>query len=92
VTETGSAGFTEPRKPTLRSSDVRWLRIDSGHVKRIDRTIADNYRRTYLVGGEVVVTVRGSLGGIALVPPEMAGWNVSREVAVIPVVAQIQSA
>lgn len=70
--------------PTLRSSDVRWLRIDSTHVKRISHDVADNYKRTYLKGGEVLVTVRGTLGGVAVAPPEMAGWNVSREVAVIP--------
>ncbi|MBN2445664.1 MAG: restriction endonuclease subunit S [Phycisphaerae bacterium] len=70
--------------PTLRSSDVRWLRIDGSNVKRISHEIADNYKRTYLRGGEILVTVRGTLGGVAVAPPEMAGWNVSREVAVIP--------
>ena len=34
---------------------------------------------------EVLVNVRGTLGGVAVVAPEMAGWNVSREVAVVPV-------
>jgi type I restriction enzyme S subunit len=75
---------TEDGVPTLRSSDVRWLRIDNSSVKRISRQIADNYKRTYLRGGEVLVTVRGTLGGVAVATPEMAGWNVSREVAVIP--------
>lgn len=73
--------------PTLRSSDVRWLRIDAQDVKRISSAIADNFKRTYLEGGEILVTVRGTLGGVAVVPPSMAGWNVSREVAVIPLVA-----
>jgi len=77
--------------PTLRSSDVRWLRIDSSHVKRISRGIADNYSRTYLKGREVLVTVRGTLGGVAVVPKDMAGWNISREVAVIPVVEEMYS-
>lgn len=70
--------------PTLRSSDVRWLHIDSSRVKRISQEIADNYKRTYLKGGEILVTVRGTLGGVAVAPADMAGWNVSREVAVIP--------
>lgn len=75
--------------PTLRSSDVRWLRIENDRVKHISRTIADQYRRTYLAGGEVLVTVRGTLGGVAVVPPDMAGWNVSREVAVVPLVGDV---
>lgn len=33
----------------------------------------------------MLVNVRGTLGGVAVVPPEMIGWNVSREVAVVPV-------
>jgi type I restriction enzyme S subunit len=32
-----------------------------------------------------LVNVRGTLGGVAVVPPKMAGWNVSREVAVVPI-------
>lgn len=77
--------------PTLRSSNVRWLRIDDKSVKRITKEIADKYQRTYLEGGEVLVTVRGSLGGVAVAPARMTGWNVSREVAVIPVVAKVHA-
>ena len=70
--------------PILRSSDVRWLFIDANDIKHIDSRISTQYQRTVLRGGEVVVTVRGTLGGVAVVPSEMAGNNVSREVAVIP--------
>ena len=35
-------------------------------------------------GGEVLVNVRGTLGGVSVATPEMTGWNVSREVAVVP--------
>ncbi len=71
--------------PTLRSSDVRHLYIDGANIKRIAKDIADEFARTYLRGGEVLVTVRGTLGGVALAPSTMAGYNVSREVAVLPI-------
>jgi type I restriction enzyme S subunit len=71
--------------PCLRTSNVRWLRIDVGGMKRISPSLSENYSRTILQGGEVLVNVRGTLGGVAVVPEEMAGWNVSREVAVVPV-------
>ena len=71
--------------PTLRSSDVRWLELDLSSVKKIAFEIASRYRRTFLQGGEVLVTVRGTLGGVAYVPPTCKGFNVSREVAVVPV-------
>lgn len=54
-------------------------------MKRIAPALSAEYSRTILKGGEVLVNVRGTLGGVAVVSPEMAGWNVSREVAVVPV-------
>lgn len=72
--------------PVLRSSDVRQLRIDLDNVKSISPMIAANYRRTFLSGGEVLMTVRGTLGGIAVVPPKCSGYNVSREVAMLALV------
>jgi type I restriction enzyme S subunit len=72
--------------PTLRSSDVRSLHLDDTDVKRISRTIADNYRRTYLLGGEVLITVRGTLGGVVVAPQAAAGFNISREVAMLALV------
>jgi type I restriction enzyme S subunit len=72
--------------PVLRSSNVRSLRIDLADVKSISPSIAANYRRTFLEGGEVVITVRGTLGGVAVVPPPCRGFNVSREVAMLALV------
>lgn len=74
--------------PILRSSDVRRLELDLDGVKRIARNIADKYRRTYLHGGEVLVTVRGTLGGVIAVPPSCAGYNISREVALLALLEQ----
>jgi type I restriction enzyme S subunit len=71
--------------PCLRTSNVRWLNIDTNGMKRISPSISSDYSRTILNGTEVLVNVRGTLGGVAVVTPEMAGWNVSREVAVVPV-------
>jgi type I restriction enzyme S subunit len=71
--------------PCLRTSNVRWLRIDTEGMKRISPDLSKEFRRTVLQGGEVLVNVRGTLGGVAVAAPEMKGWNVSREVAVVPV-------
>ncbi len=37
------------------------------------------------MGGEILINVRGTLGGVAVVPRELAGYNVAREVAVVPI-------
>jgi type I restriction enzyme S subunit len=73
--------------PCLRTSNVRWLRIDEGGIKRIRRSLSAEYSRTILTGSEVLVNVRGTLGGVSDVPQHMIGWNVSREIAVVPVSA-----
>ncbi len=71
--------------PCLRTSDVKPLSIDADGVKKISSDISAEYTRSVLRGGEVLVNVRGTLGGVAVVPDYMLGWNVSREVSVVPV-------
>ena len=71
--------------PCLRTSDVKPLLIDTEGVKRISIAISDEYKRTLLRGGEVLVNVRGTLGGVAVVHDSLRGWNISREVAVVPI-------
>jgi type I restriction enzyme S subunit len=71
--------------PCLRTSDVKPLLIDTTGVKIISPAISDKYQRTLLRGGEVLVSVRGTLGGVAVVPDSLRGWNISREVAVVPI-------
>lgn len=71
--------------PCLRTSNVRWLRINTEGMKRISPSLSSQYSRTILKGGEVLVNVRGTLGGVAVARSDMVGWNVSREVAVVPV-------
>ena len=71
--------------PCLRTSNVRWLRIEIEGIKCIAPSLSSEFSRTILQGTEVLVNVRGTLGGVAVASSEMKGWNVSREVAVIPV-------
>ena len=62
--------------PILRCSDVRRMSIDHRGIRHIDPVLSDQYARTILRGGEHLVNVRGTLGGCAIVPNEMAGFNV----------------
>jgi type I restriction enzyme S subunit len=79
-------GNDEPNGiPCLRTSNVRWLSIDELGMKRIKPELSEAYSRTILIGNEVLVNVRGTLGGVSVVKPHMVGWNVSREVAVAPI-------
>ncbi|MEM5543699.1 restriction endonuclease subunit S [Sulfitobacter sp. AS92] len=71
--------------PTLRCSDVRPGYIETRTVRTVQESIEEQYIRTRLEGGEVLINIRGTLGGVAEVPKSLAGYNIAREVAVIPV-------
>lgn len=72
--------------PILRSSDVRHLKLDLEGVKQISPDIAGQFKRTFLRGGEILVTVRGTLGGVVVAPEVCSGYNISREVAMLALV------
>jgi type I restriction enzyme S subunit len=71
--------------PLVRVGDVSEGHIATGELKRIGAAIADEYRRTTLQGGEVLLTVVGSVGRTAVVPSSLAGANIARAVAMLPV-------
>ena len=75
--------------PTLRCSDVKPGFIDLSKVRNVDDKIESDYSRTRLKGGEIIINIRGTLGGVSSVPNDLAGFNVAREVAVIPVAKQL---
>lgn len=75
--------------PTLRCSDVRPGFIDRSGIRMVRSEIEAGYARTRLSGGEVLINIRGTLGGVALVDEGLVGYNVAREVAVIPIARNI---
>lgn len=76
--------------PTLRCSDVKPGYIQTLGVRTVAPEIEEPYKRTRLRGGEVLVNIRGTLGGAALVPVELAGCNIAREVAMVPIHSSIE--
>lgn len=71
--------------PLVRVGDIDNGRINAATLKRIDPSIARQYRRTCLRGGEVLITLVGAIGRTALVPATLSGSNTARAVGVIPV-------
>lgn len=82
-------GVVQPGKqddagvPMLRVNNFKDGRIELGDVMRIAANIEGNYGRTRLQGGEVLITIVGSVGNVAVVPESLKGYNVARAVAVI---------
>jgi type I restriction enzyme S subunit len=71
--------------PILRVKNLLRGGIQTGDVLRVSKEIERQYSRSRLVGGEVLLSLVGSVGAVAVVPLALAGWNVARAVAVIRV-------
>jgi len=75
--------------PTLRAGDLHRFVVNTSAVKRVHPEIETRYVRTRLQGTELLLRIRGGVGEVAVCPGEMAGGNVSREIAVIPLTGRV---
>lgn len=71
--------------PLIRVADLLKPVIDVSAVKRIAPDIERNYKRSRVVGDEVLVACVGSIGVVALAHKGMNGANIARAVARIPI-------
>ena len=69
--------------PMIRVNNFRDTRIDLSEVMKVTPEIESKYARTRLAGGEVLLTLVGSVGQVAVVPKALCGFNVARAVCVI---------
>jgi type I restriction enzyme S subunit len=76
--------FVEDGVPVLRGGDIRDGRLKFDENKRVSREVSNQFRRTVLRGGEIVINLIAEPGHCAIVPETFAGFNVTRDVAVIP--------
>jgi type I restriction enzyme, S subunit len=67
----------------IRGGDIRDGRVVFDAAKCVSAEVSNQFRRTILRGGEIVINLISEPGHTAIVPPELAGANVSRDVAVI---------
>jgi type I restriction enzyme S subunit len=69
--------------PLVRVCDVADGNVDLGGLKRVAPSIAAAFPRTRLLGGEVLLTIVGTIGRTGIVPSALVGANVARAVAVL---------
>jgi type I restriction enzyme S subunit len=69
--------------PLIKAGDLNGSTINPEPDFRISKDKHQEYRRTALEGGELLMTLVGNVGQCAVVPPRMAGWNTARAVAVM---------
>ena len=76
---------TDDGVPIVRVNNFAEGGIDLNDLKRVSPNIEAEYERSRLRGGELLVTLVGSIGQAAIAPNATIGFNVARAVGVIPI-------
>lgn len=73
----------------IRGGDILRGKI-SRNLRTISPAISQQYQRTILRGGELLVSLVGNPGEVALVPSELAGANLARQAGLIRLCEEIE--
>lgn len=69
--------------PIVRVKDIQAGIVDARSPLRVDPVIAQKHARTTLQGGELLLSLVGTVGEAAIASRDLRGWNVARAIAVI---------
>jgi len=69
--------------PIVRVRDIREGRVVVAEPLRISPNVEANYRRSRIQGGELLVSLVGTVGEVAIAPDSLRGWNTARAVATV---------
>lgn len=76
--------------PYVRVVDIKEGHLHVEQLKKTTREIADQYRRSTLIPGDVLITIRGTVGRTCVVPDELRGANITQDTARLAVIPAIQ--
>ncbi|MFO0662996.1 MAG: restriction endonuclease subunit S [Polyangiaceae bacterium] len=77
--------------PIVRVTDIRHGRVDTSSPLRVARSVEAKYGRTRLRGGELLLSLVGTVGQTAIAGPDLVGWNTARAVGVLPVRSDVDA-
>ncbi|MEJ1249841.1 restriction endonuclease subunit S [Denitratimonas tolerans] len=69
--------------PMLRVNNFQQNSLSLSEVLCVSPLVESKYGRTRLQEGDVLLTIVGSVGQVAIVPKHLAGWNIARAIALI---------
>ncbi len=67
----------------VRGGDISNGRIATEQLRTITKSVSEQYRRTLLQGGELLVSLVGNPGEVAIAPVSLKGANIARQVGLI---------
>ncbi len=74
--------------PIIKVNNLTSRDFNLNHLQKVSKSIDQNYSRTRLQGGELLLSLVGTLGEVFLVPENLIGHNVVRALAVIPILEE----
>jgi type I restriction enzyme S subunit len=84
-----------PRDPDgvlfIRGGDITDGRVLTGQLRTITNEVSAQYNRTLLRGGEIVVSLVGNPGQVAMVPDSLKGANIARQVGLVRLRGDVES-
>ena len=73
--------------PVVKVKDIRNDEVDQSQLLLTSRAIDFEYRRSRLQSGDLLFTIRGTVGRMAFVPLELAGGNITQDTARLAIVS-----
>lgn len=77
--------------PLVRVGDIGDGTISASPAKNIAVDIADKFARTYLSGGELLISLVGTIGRVGVASQALRGANVARAVGVLPLAPHVST-
>lgn len=76
--------------PLIRVCDIEGDSLDTSALRTISRSVHEQYQRSVVRPGDVLVSVVGTIGRTVVVPEEADGFNIARAVArIAPGISQM---
>jgi len=69
--------------PLIRITDITNDDLDESDIYHITLALSAEFKRSVLEGNEVLLSIQGTIGRVAICPPHLKGANISRTIALI---------
>jgi type I restriction enzyme S subunit len=77
--------------PLIKIQDLVGGQVSESAIQLIDPGLDHEFRRSSLRGGEVLLSIQGTIGRLAICPERLAGANISRTIALIAPDERVES-
>jgi len=80
---------TDGGVPYVKVMNIKGGRVELDKIRRTTAEIALQYRRATILTGDILLTIRGTVGRLAVVPPELDGGNITQDTVRVAVLGGV---